>query len=445
MALVLLIAPVLVAVPAAIAQDTVEITFVHIFPDERDVRRTNIQETVAAFMAQNPGVVVNIQTTTDDYDAVFEGALRSAGQGNAPHVVQIEDTLTQIAIDSQAFIKLSDYATPEQLATIPDIIEPMRNYYNIQPDDFWMLPWNASNPIMYYNPVIFEAAGLDPDNPPRTFAEITAACDAIMSAGVQNLTACINWPVSSWLIEQWVAMQGGMFANNDNGRSGRPTEAYLDSPEVMYVMTWWKDLADKGYFTYSGTPEAYTPEGLLFVTSKTAIHISTSAGLSNIQSFAPKMGKFEPRVAAFPLPNDEATNGMTAGGASVWVMAGHSEAETRAAVDFAFFLTNTENISAWHKVSGYFPVRQSSIDQLEAEGWFEQNPYYRIPLDQLLNSVPNAANAGMVAGAYSQVRTAMIEAALSIIDGGEDPAAALAAAKERADKALADYNSMMGG
>jgi sn-glycerol 3-phosphate transport system substrate-binding protein len=124
-----------------------------------------------------------------------------------------------------------------------------------------------------------------------------------------------------------------VFVNNDNGRSDRPTETYLNSPEVLNVMTWWKDLADKGYFTYSGTPEAYTPEGLLFVTGKTAIHISTSAGLSNIQKFAPTMGKFEPRVTAFPLPNEDATNGMTAGGAAVWVMGGHSKLETRAAVD----------------------------------------------------------------------------------------------------------------
>ncbi|MBN1680139.1 MAG: ABC transporter substrate-binding protein [Anaerolineae bacterium] len=425
------------------AQDAIEITFVHIFPDERDIRRTTIEEIAAAFMEQNPGVVVNVQSTTDDYGEVFESALRAADQGNAPHVIQVEDSLQQIALDSQFFVKMSDYASADQQATIPDIIEPMRNFYNISEDEFWGLPWNASNPVMYYNPDLFEAAGLDPNAPPTTFDEITAACDALMSANIKSLNGCINWPVNSWLPEQWVSMQNALFVNNDNGRSGRATEALLDSPEMLKIFTWLKDLSDKGYFTYSGTPGAYTPEGLLFITKKTAIHLSTSAGISNILSFAGTMGQFTPMIARFPMPDADATNGVTPGGAAVWVMGGHSEAETQAAVDFVFFLINTDNMSAWHKASGYFPIRQSSIDQLDDEGWFDEHPAFRVPLDQLLDSTPNAANAGATVGAATQIRGAVIDAFLSVVDAGEDPADALSAAKSRADKAIEQYNSVI--
>lgn len=439
------LAPLMSTQPTARAQDGVAITFVHIYPDERDVRRETIQAVADAFTAQT-GVTVNIESTTDDYNDVFEGAIRALEQGNAPHVIQAEDSLTQIAIDSQAFVKISDYATDEQKATISDIVEPMRNYYQITPDDFWGLPWNASNPVMYYNPDMFTAAGLDPENPPRTFEEITAACDVLMNAGIESLSACVNWPLTSWMPEQWVSMQGGMMLDNENGRSARATETLLDSPEMLAVLTWWKSLADKGYYTYTGTPEAYTPEGLLFVSKKTAIHISTSAAISNLFKFAPLMGQFTPRVAPLPLPTDSATNGITAGGAALWVLAGHSDEETRAAVDFVFFLINTENMAAWHKASGYFPIRQSAIDLLNAESWFEQNPAYAVPLNQLLESLPpNPSNAGMRVGAASQVRNAMVEAIQSIVDGGEDPAAALAAAKQRADKAIQEYNGMFEG
>ena len=437
------LAPLLAPVGTLRAQETVEITFVHIFPDERDVRRSTIEEIAAAFMAENPGVTVTIQTTTDDYGEVFEGALRAAEQGNAPHVIQVEDSLTQIAIDSQYFVKIGDYASEEQLATIPDIIAPMRNFYNLDAE-IWGLPWNASNPVMFINPTMFEAAGLDPASPPQTFEEITAACAAIMGAGIENLGACINWPVNSWLPEQWLSMQNALFVNNDNGRSDRATEAYIDTPEMARIFDWWNDLDDSGYFTYSGTPGAYTPEGLLFVTKKTAIHLTTSAAISNIFSFAPVMGQFTPVVAPFPKPYADATNGITAGGAAVWVMAGHPDAETQAAVDFIFYLINTENIKTWHKASGYFPIRQSAIDELEAEGWFEENSAYFIPLQQLLDSTPNPANAGARLGAASQVRTTVIEAVLSVIDNDEDPAAALAAAQDRANKAIADYNSVIG-
>ena len=88
------------------AKETIEITFVHIFPDERDVRRATIEQIAADFMALHPDVKINIQTTTDSYGDVFDNALLAASQGSAPDVVQVEDTLTQIAIDLQYFVKL---------------------------------------------------------------------------------------------------------------------------------------------------------------------------------------------------------------------------------------------------------------------------------------------------------------------------------------------------
>jgi len=442
---VLVLIPVLSPLhPSRAAQDTVEITFVHIFPDDRDIRRTTIQEIADQFMAEHPNVKINIKADTDSYGEVFNNAMLAADQGNPPDVIQVEDTLVQIAIDSQRFVKIGDYATEEQLASVADIISPMRNYYHLD-KEICGLPWNASNPIMYYNPDIFTAAGLDPEKPPTTFDELTAACEQIKAANIEGLTACVNWPVTSWLPEQWTAMQGGLFVNNDNGHSDRATEALLTSPEMLYIMTWWKSMADNGYYTWTGQPQAYTPEGLMFVSKKVANHISTSAGLSNILSFSNTMGKFTPRVAPLPLPTPEATNGVTPGGGSLWVLAGHSEEQTRAAVDWVFFLTNTQNDKAWHKASGYFPVRQSSIDELTAEGWYDEHPEYRIALDQILNAAPNPATAGTRIGAYAQVRDAVMNAAQSIIDSGEDPAAALESAKQRADQAIKEYNDVIGG
>ena len=34
------------------------------------------------------------------------------------------------------------------------------------------LPYSVSVPVLFYNPEIFEKAGLDPNNPPKTWAEV---------------------------------------------------------------------------------------------------------------------------------------------------------------------------------------------------------------------------------------------------------------------------------
>ena len=438
------------------AQDNIELTFLHIFPDERDIRRTTVQAIADAYMEEHPNVTVTIELSTDQYADVFDGALRAAGQGNPPDIVMVEDSFSQLAIDSQLFVKISDYATEEHMASISDILPAVQNYYGLSDGEIWGMPWNASNPIMFYNAEMFTAAGLDPNDPPQTFDEIMAACEAIMSAEIENLQGCINWPVTSWLPEQWLSMQNVLFTDNENGHTGRVTSTNINSEPMLRIFQWWKELADKGYFTYSGKPNDYTNEGLMFITKRTAIHFNSSAALSNIvgidypddredkAGFAETLGKFTPMAAPLPKPDESATNGISVGGAAVWVMAGNSEEETRAAVDFIFYLINTENQAQWHTASGYFPIRQSSIDLLESEGWFESNPYFHVPLDQILTVEPNPANAGAVMGAYIQVRSAVADAIISMI-GGESPEAVLEAAQARADQAIAEYNAVIGG
>lgn len=425
---------------ASAAQPTVEITFVHIFGGENDTRGAVVREIADAFQEQNPGVVVNIPAASTDYTELFNNALLAAEQGNPPTIVQVEEGLTQLAADSGFFIPISDLASPEQLASLDDVLPVVRSYYSIG-DDIWSLPWNASNPILYYNKAMFEAAGLDPEVAPATFAEVLAACEAIMA--LENAPAtCINWPMSTWFAEQWVAMQNGLVANNDNGRSARASEMLFTSPEMLKVAEWWAELDERGYYSYSGTPNDYNGEGIAFLTRRSAMTINSTAGITLFQRFAAQFG-IPLGIARLPIPDESATNGVTVGGASLWITAGHSDEVLKAATDFVFFLTNTENDMKWHQNSGYFPVRVSSIEQLTAEGWFEANPQFSIALDQLFESAGNVANAGAVVGPSSDVRGFLVEAFQSMVDGGIAPAEALAAAKTRADAVLAEYNSLV--
>ncbi len=37
-------------------------------------------------------------------------------------------------------------------------------------------------------------------------------------------------------------------------------------------------------------------------------------------------------------------------------------------------MTNTKNMADWHKLTGYYPVRNSSITLLRNQGWFSGSP-----------------------------------------------------------------------
>lgn len=181
-------------------------------------------------MAEHPNVQVNIQSTTTDYQEVFNNTLLAAEQGNAPDVVQLEETSTQLAVDSTYFLKNQrHYPTDEQKADLADYFPQIINFYTIN-GEVWSLPWNSSTPLLYYNKTLFEKAGLDPNTPPKTFADVLTACDTIMNAGL-NLAGCINWPMASNAPRSMDCHAKRPAAGNiHNGRAGRATKPGPNSP-----------------------------------------------------------------------------------------------------------------------------------------------------------------------------------------------------------------------
>jgi sn-glycerol 3-phosphate transport system substrate-binding protein len=440
--LLMVVVVVLVMPRPVIAQAQIEIRFVHIFGGSSDSRAKVLQTIADDFMKANPTIKVTIASTQTDYAEVFQSALLAAEQKNAPHLVQVEEGLTQLAADSGYFVAISDLATKEQLATLDDVLPVVRNYYKIS-DKTWSLPWNSSNPVVYYNKNMFKTAGLDPEKAPATFADILSACEAIMAKKTElKIDACANWPLAAWFPEQWVAMQGGLIANNDNGRTARATEVLYTSKEMKVVADFYKTLGEKKYFTYSGKPNDYTGEGTTFLSRKTAISINSTAGITLFRNFATLQG-VNLGIAPLFKPSADANNGVTVGGASVWITKDHPAPEVKAALDFALYLTSTENDIRWHKGSGYFPNRQSSLTELEKEGWFTKNPAFAISVNQLKESKGNIANSGAVIGPSTDVRSSLVKALQSIL-AGEDPQKSLEAAKAAADKAITEYNQVVG-
>jgi sn-glycerol 3-phosphate transport system substrate-binding protein len=449
------------------AQEIV-IDFAHIFGSEGDIRRDVIRAIADDFEAQNPGIRINLVSPSTDYVELFNRVLLDAQQGSAPAVVQVEEGLTQLAADSGLFVPIGEVATPEQLAQYEGILPVVRSYYTIG-DTIWSVPWNSSNPIVYYNKTITDILRIEVPEV-MTFADVINICErierarALIRAANPTFQACMNFPVTAWFVEQWMAMQNALIANNNNGRTARATEMLYTSPEMLVIGNFFKELREKNLFTYTGTPNDYNGEGALFGTGATVFHINSTAGITLFVNGFANAG-VSLGIAPLFIPNEQATNGVTVGGASLWITAGKSEAETRAAADWIFFLTNTENDIRWHQGSGYFPNRQESLDILrsggafvDAEGnpvppgtegateapWFEVYPYFAIAINQLEASGNSFANAGAVIGPSAEVRQTLVRALQSIIDGGVEPAEAFAAAKAQADRILADYNAVVG-
>ncbi|MDC7125427.1 MAG: ABC transporter substrate-binding protein [Spirochaetales bacterium] len=365
------------------------------------------------------------------YRDTLQAAVLADKQGAAPHIVQVFEVGSQLAFDTGIFKPIGEIGSFDT----DDYIQPVLNYYTLN-GKVNSIPFNSSSPILYINKDKLVEAGYDADYVPETFSDVIELLETAKSKGVEG--AKFSFCLHGWYFEQWMSEQGAEMVNNGNGRDARATETMLNSPAAMKIGEFVSELASKDLYTYTGKFEDWDGNDAIFAEGKALLHMTSTADLGNIAAACE--GKFDMGVGFIPIPDGSERNGTVIGGASVWIAKNHPADELEAARDFVLYMTNTENMVSWHKLTGYYPVRNSSVEALKEEGWFDTDAKQLVAFNQLLSTKINKATAGAVAGTLLDNRT-IIEEALQKIIQGADVKASLDEAKEISDAKLDEYNA----
>ncbi|MCK4682261.1 ABC transporter substrate-binding protein [Candidatus Bipolaricaulota bacterium] len=418
-----------------VAQEKTQITLWHAMSGTRELL---IQRMVDDFNLTHPGIEVAVEYK-GSYRDTLNAAQAAAVAGNAPHVLHSFEVGTQQLLDMGIFA-LAEDLIDEYGVVIPwdDYLAAALNYYKIDGRQA-SFPWNSSNSILYYNKTLLDAAGVTMPREP-TFEDIIAISNAVISAGVAE--AGITWPMHSWFFEQWMAELGADLVNNDNGRSGYATEINLLDPAAIAIMSWWKELYDKGLWVNPGR-ENWSQARQNFTTQRVAMMISSTSDV-NLTENAAFEGGWEVGTAFMPVPLGFERHGVVIGGGSLWVTKDHPDAELKAATELVVYMSQVSQDIEWHQGTGYFALRKTSLQALALEGWYELHPNYKTASDQLAETQVMTATQGALAGVFPEIRT-FIEDAAEEVYGGTPVGEALAKAKALIDQALVDYKELMGG
>lgn len=173
------------------------------------------------------------------YDDLLSKLKASMGTSEGPTVVQMYEIGSRFMVDSKLITPMQNFI--DQDGWDVGQLEPNISGYYTFDDKLYSMPFNTSNPILYYNKDLFKEAGLDPENPPKTFEELKTAADKISKTGK---AVGANFAIYGWFMEQFFANQGAEYVNNGNGRDDLATESLVNSDAGVKVMTWWKDLID---------------------------------------------------------------------------------------------------------------------------------------------------------------------------------------------------------
>lgn len=413
--------------------DAIEINFWHAMSGDLGIV---VDSLVAEFNESQDDIVVNA-TFQGTYDETYNALLASFEAGNEPNIIQNFDLAAQTMFDTGRLVPAHELMAADGFDS--EVFVPaVRDYYSDE-NGMVAMAFNSSTPIVYYNAELFEAAGLDAPASDWTFTEFLNACDALQDSGVEF---CVTLGQVGWYFEQILANSGGYYFDNDNGRSGRATQALINEGQGVEVFTFLTGLYADGYAPNLGN--TWTDSDATFLAGQAAMLFDSTAGASSLQDQA----DFEVLTAFIPHSDSSERNGVVIGGAALWLIDAEDEKLNNAAWQFMKFMADADQQVTWHTGTGYFPVRTDISDNADLQTFWEENPNFVTAIEQLetTNTVmddgsTNYAVLGGRAGPFPAIRRILVESYSRVLDDGLTPQEALDEAVEKMNQELEDYNA----
>lgn len=394
-----------------------------------------VDELVARFNDSQDGIVVNA-TFQGSYDDTYNALLAALETGTLPNVTQNFDLATQTMIDFPsllpAYSVMGDDFDPETF------IPALRDYYSDE-NGMVALAFNSSTPLVYANADMLAAAGIEELPTDWTFSEFKAICDSILEAN--DVEYCVSIGQVGWFFEQMLANSGGLYFNNDNGRTARATEVMFNQGQGLEVFEFITSLYQDGYAPNLGA--TWTDTDATFQAAQSALIFDSTSDVAIINN-----SEFPVVTTYIPHSDSSERNGVAIGGGALWLIDSGDEAQNAAAWEFMQFMAAEEQQVTWHTGTGYFPVVQSAQDSEEVQAFWEESPNFVTAINQLVdtNTVledgsTNYAVLGGRAGPFPAIRQLVVDAYSSVLDEGLSVQEALDEAAERANAELDNYNA----
>lgn len=369
------------------------------------------------------------------YDESMTAAIAAFRSGGAPHILQVFEVGTATMMASRgATVPVGKVMADAGVAFTPaNYIPAVVGYYTAPDGQMLSFPFNSSTTVFFYNKDAFRQAGLDPEQPPRTWKEVFAATAKLKARG-HSCPLTISW--QGWTqLESFSAWHNVEFATHENGLGtyGHHARMKINSPLHVRHIENLARAASTGEFVYKG--RGRVPDAS-FAAGECAMITGSSSAYGHYRRDA----KFKWGISTLPYYDDVpgAPQNTVIGGASLWVMGGKSAQEYTGVAKFFEFLSREDVQATSHQRTGYLPVTMAAFHLTEKSGFYQQNPGAEVAVNQMVHKVTNRSR-GIRLGNYVQIRTIEDEELELVWAGKKSAQEALDAIVKRSDKLLARF------
>jgi sn-glycerol 3-phosphate transport system substrate-binding protein len=364
------------------------------------------------------------------YDESMTAAIAAFRAGNAPAILQVFEVGTATMMASKGAIKPVAQLMKDAGAKFDPgaYVQAVSGYYTAPNGQMMSLPFNSSTTVFHYNKDAFKAAGLDPENPPKTWPEVALAA-AKLKAGGHKCPFTTSW--QSWTqLESFSAWHNTEFATKRNGFNGMDARLNITTPLHVRHIENLANMSKQGLFVYKGRGNA---ADATFVSGECAMTTGSSALYGNIKRNA----KFAAGIGALPYYPDVtgAPQNTVIGGASLWVMSGKKPEEYKGVAAFFSYLSDADVQAVNHQRTGYLPITAAAYGITEKSGFYKQNPGTDVSVTQMIRKVTDKSR-GIRLGNFVQIRTIIDEEMEQVWAGKKSAKEGLESAKKRGDELL---------
>ncbi len=330
---------------------------------------TKLIDTMCAdFERENPSIKVQ-PIYTGSYQDTIAKTLTALKSNDFPHFAILLSTDMFTLIDEDVIVPFDDSDQAWIKSFYPAFME------NSQAEGkTWGIPFQRSTIVQYWNKELFKEAGLNPDVPPKTWADQIEIATKLTKRDASGNTSQWGMQIPSSGFPYWL-FQALTTQNDVRLMNPEGTRTFFDDPKVVEALQYWMDLSMKHKVHPTGIVEwGTTPRD--FFERKVAIMWTTTGNLTNVRTNA----KFDFGVGMMPFGR---RGGSPTGGGNFYVFKKANAAERAAATAFAKFVTQPDRAAQWGIDTGYVAVTPAAFETQRMKDYVAGFPAAAVARDQL--------------------------------------------------------------
>lgn len=281
------------------------------------------------------------------------------------------------------------------------------------------LAFTFSTPVLYINGKLFEEAGLDPKNPPKTWKDVKEYAMAIKEKTGKDGFGLA--PDNGWVSEGVIYSNGGDILSEDRSEALAGSKASVDA----YKM--WQDLYQSGAHGQGSDKELMEQ----FMAGNLGMQLQSTSMLSGYQAAAKAAGW---ELYGSAMPGFEGKEAVPVNSGSALAVRSDSPEKSLAIWEFVKFVTGPRGYTIITSEIGYLPLRTDVADDPKyLKDFIDQNPIIKTNLEQLERIRPvtiwPAQNA-------QELKTIYTDATVKSVTSSEDVGAIMQDAQNRMNELL---------